>query len=789
MTQQGDILDPPGEGRPRDAAHGRWKTAGVVATLVVVLSVPLYLVRERRLADSIAPATGKPAAAFVGSAKCQPCHKPEFDKWRGSHHERAMAEATPETVLGDFENAEFTHFGVTSKFYRKDGRYFVFTPGPDGQPAEFQITHTFGWYPLQQYLIPFPGGRLQSLPIAWDVKEKRWYHLYPDRQIAPDDWLNWTRQGQNWNGMCAECHSTNLQKNYDLETDTYRTTWSEISVGCEACHGPGSAHVKWADLPEMGRPAVENYALAVKTSGLSSREQIELCAPCHSRRMSLGDNPHANIDFLDYGIPQLLTEGYYFPDGQILEEVYVYGSFVQSKMYRQGVRCSDCHDVHSTRRLHEGNALCLQCHKAAIYDTRDHHFHKKEGEKGEPIRSPDGQVLFEVGSGARCEQCHMPGRVYMGIDYRPDHSFRIPRPDLSRDLDAPNACNRCHVDKTTAWSIEAMAKWYGQRQRPHYGTTLAAGRRMEPEAQAELIRLAEDRLYPTLARATALSSLAAYTGGESEKVFLRALSDEEALMRYTALRYFPEIEPGARLAAAAPLLYDPVKAVRIEAARLLTTLPAAEMPEAIRKQLEAGVDEYRQALAYTGDFPTSRHNLGNLYSNLGRYEEAAENYRKAIEIDAEFFPAKVNLAMVYNRMGKNAAAEELLREVATAHPDQHEVKYSLGLLLAEEKKYEAAADYLSQAARGLPQRSRIHYNLGLLLQQLRRDPEAETSLKQALAIEPDRPEYAYALAVFYLQRQQYEKARQIAEEMAARPAARADGERLLTIIERQRQAK
>ncbi len=333
------------------------------------------------------------------------------------------------------------------------------TRGVDGEPGEFEITHTFGWYPLQQYLIPFPNGRMQCLPIAWDAQKKRWYHLYPDEPLDPDDWLYWTNNGQNWNGMCAECHSTDLKKGYNHRSDTYDTTWSEISIGCEACHGPGSAHVAWSHLPEMGRPDVENVALTVQTRGLSSRRQVELCAPCHARRMSLDDNIHRHADFLDYGIPQLLNEGLYFADGQILDEVYVYGSFVQSKMYARDVRCSDCHDVHSIRRMAEGNALCLQCHPAAVYDHKGHHFHKSAGEPGEPIRSASGQVLFEVGSGARCENCHMPGRHYMGIDYRPDHSFRLPRPDLTLAMGTPNACDRCHVDKPTQWSVDAMGRW------------------------------------------------------------------------------------------------------------------------------------------------------------------------------------------------------------------------------------------------------------------------------------------------------------------------------------------
>jgi hypothetical protein len=243
--------------------------------------------------------------------------------------------------------------------------------------GDFEVTHTFGWNPLQQYLVPFAGGRMQCLPIAWDVNARRWYHLYPDQPINPKDWLYWTNAALNWNGMCATCHSTRLQKNYDVKTDTYRTSWSDINVGCEACHGPGSNHVKWAELPDMARPSVQNYDLAVRTSQLKSREAVELCAPCHSRRAILGDYTHIEPDLLDTMLPSLLTQDLYFADGQILEEVYAYGSFTQSKMYQRDVRCGDCHNVHSIKRVKEGNDLCLQCHRADDYDTRQHHFHKK----------------------------------------------------------------------------------------------------------------------------------------------------------------------------------------------------------------------------------------------------------------------------------------------------------------------------------------------------------------------------------------------------------------------------
>jgi len=706
-----------------------WKLTGFIATLVIVLSFPIYYLKVERSRTPEYGSVGGPAATFTGSKKCKDCHQKAYDQWQNSHHDRAMEIADEHTVIGDFNNAVFKIHGITSRFYRKDKKFFVHTRGTDGKMDEFEITHTFGWYPLQQYLVPFPGGRLQCLPIAWDVREKKWYHLYPKKPLDPKDWLYWTNAGQNWNGMCAECHSTNLKKNYDIKKDAYETTWSDIDVGCEACHGPGSHHVEWAELPDMARPQVANYDLLVKTSGLGSRELVELCAPCHSRRAILGDYTHAEPDLLDSLLPSLLTPELYFPDGQILEEVYIYGSFTQSKMYHRDVRCNDCHDVHSVKPVKEGNDLCLQCHRAREYDTKAHHFHKQRGEKGEPIRSAEGQVLFDVGTGAECVQCHMPGRHYMGIDYRPDHSFRIPRPDLSVKISTPNACSRCHIDKTSLWSDETITKWYGPGRRQHYGTIIDAGRKRRPEARKDLIRLAVDPLYPVIVRSTALALLTHYPGEDSARAAESALMDDEALIRRTAVE---SIHPS-----------DPKKLAKL-----------------------------------------IRYNLANLYTALNRPEAAIQNYRAAIKIDNLFYAAKVNLAMLYNQRDENDKAEVLLREVTAAHPQLHEIAYSLGLLLSEMKKYDQAAMYLERAAKGMPGRARVHYNLGLLLQYLKRNAEAEAALLKALKLETDSMDYLYALADLYIKRGKLQKAHGVAEQMIAKHPGQRIGHELLKIIER-----
>jgi len=765
-----------------------WKIAGFIATLVIVLSIPIYYFRveKRSLAGD-----GKGevrSATFAGSVKCKECHQKEYEKWINSNHDHAMDVADEKTVQGDFNNAVFQAHGVTSRFYKKEGRFFVHTQGPEGRMGDFEVSYTFGWFPLQQYLVPFPGGRLQCLPIAWDVREKKWYHLYPKEPIDPKDWLYWTNAAQNWNGMCAECHSTNLKKNYDIKADTYKTTWSDIDVGCEACHGPGSRHVQWAEMPDMARPKVENFDLVMKTSGIGSRKLVELCAPCHSRRASLGDYTHAEADLLDSMLPSLLTEELYFPDGQILDEVYVYGSFTQSKMYHRDVRCSNCHDVHGLKVIKEGNALCLQCHRAAEYDSKEHHFHKKKGEKGDPIKLPDGKVLFEVGTGAECVQCHMPGRTYMGIHYRLDHSLRIARPDLSMKIGTPNACNRCHIDRNAQWSVDAINKWYGPGRRPHYGTILDAGRKRHPDAKNELIRLAGDPLYPVIVRATALSLLTAYPGKDTVQAFELALMDEEALIRRTAVQSIYLSGQTRQTELIAPLLYDPVAAVRMEAASTLAGEPSKRLSPDQRKVFQNALREYIESMEYSGDFAFGRYNLGNLYAALNEPQEAIRNYEAALRIDDLFYPAKVNLAMLCNRRGENEKAERLFRDVVAKHPELYDVAYSLGLLLAERGKPEEALGYLEGAAKGLPERSRIQYNLGLLFQSLKRDSQAEAALQKALGLEPANMDYLYALADFYIKRNRLAEARKVAEKMVTAHPDQRMGRELLELIDRRRKS-
>ncbi len=741
-----------------------WKDAGIIATAIIVVVIPLQVIKFHFQN----PDKGGDFPTFTGSASCIECHQIEYDLWKGSDHDKAMDHATEQSVRGDFNNAVLDYKGFQNRFYRKGEKFFVYTQGPEGKPGEFEISYTFGVRPLQQYLIEFEGGRLQCLPIAWDTVKKQWYHLVPSvygsEEIPPDDWLYWTNLGQNWNGMCADCHSTQLKKNLDAKSLHFATEWFEINVGCEACHGPGSAHLDWAKLPEGNRPMDINTGLTVKTSNINNREYIENCARCHSRRSALADFDNKSNEFMDYYIPQIPLSPVYYDDGQILEENYVYGSFMQSKMYMKGVKCSDCHNAHSLKFIKEGNDLCLQCHRADQYDAYTHHFHKKNGREHQPQAFNSPQQNIE-GEGARCINCHMDGNLYMGVDYRRDHSFRIPRPDLTLEIGAPNACNSCHKDKSAQWSQDFIMKWYGISLKPHYGSVFAKGKNGDPLVFDELTTIILDELQPPMVRAAAIGTMENYPSQAAKQVLKSVMGHSDALLRTYAARSFFSSNPNELKEIFIPMLYDPVRSVRMEAALRLASIQS-EITDTLQKSaLSKTLAEYEQAMQYTSDFAASNHNLGILYMNSGKNLEAIEKYRQAIMIDEKFYPASVNLATALNNSGKNSEAEKLLKDVLLNNPEIKGINYSLGLLLAEMNKYDEAVQYLEKATKETPVNPRVYYNLGLLLNQLGNKDKAENALLIATNLEPQNSGFIYALSTFYLQNGDRGKALEYAKKL------------------------
>ena len=677
---------------------------------------------------------------YIGTQACASCHEPEMTAWQGSHHDRSMQVATDQTVLGDFGNARFESNGVVSTFFKKDGKFFVNTEGSDSLHHDFEIKYTFGVTPLQQYMVEMERGKIQCLLLAWDDIDKKWFDLQPDNRYPPDDWMHWTRGSMTWNTMCADCHSTYLQKNYFEAQDSFDTRWAIMDVSCEACHGPGLEHQKYVKSSAYKRGERVTGSFMHLTADLSSQEQVDQCARCHSRRSQYSKvYDHSGV-FMDHYLPEILRPGLYYPDGQILDEVYVYGSFLQSKMYRNSVRCSDCHDAHSLKLKFSGNELCLQCHVKEKYDTPSHHFHDPAGE------------------GASCISCHMPGRIYMGNDYRRDHSFRVPRPDLSLRFGSPNSCNECHDDKTAAWAAEAVVEWYGPVRQPHFADILAPVLSGAQAAGPELRSMLGDTSKPEIVQATAIWLLGSSGDEASRQTLIDGLAHQNPLVRFMAVDAMEHFPAEDRVRYLVPLLNDPVFTVRTQAAYVLAG-PADQLLQGEEKQaFERADQEFQEVLVMQADFPGGQLLKGQYFYKKKDLERTGQAFKGAIRRDPYLLPAYLNLAQLYYQEGKNADAVREFKNAIRVQPDNASAWYSLGLLLAEMDELQEAKIYLAKAAE-LGGNPRYYYNLGLVYQNLEQNIEAEAAFKKALAIDPASEANLYALAILYLQHGQSKKAR------------------------------
>jgi len=673
-----------------------------------------------------------------------------------------MQHATGKSVLGNFDDASFDYYGVHSRFFRRDGKFLVETDGPDGNLASFEVKYTFGIDPLQQYLVEFPDGRLQALSLAWDSRPQdkggqRWFHLYPDGDITHEDVLHWTKLNQNWNFMCAECHSTGVRKNYDAETDRFATTWTEISVGCEACHGQGSGHVSWAHVRQswwpFGKGEDPTKGLLVRfderrgvewpvspTSGNAARnvapaalrKEVETCGLCHARRAGFSEDWVPGRWLSDTHAVTPLARGLYDADGEMVGEVYNYGSFKQSKMFAAGVTCSDCHEPHGAKLRSPGDGVCLQCHASDKYAAVTHHRHA------------------DATPAPTCVSCHMPVRSYMVVDRRHDHSFRIPRPDLSVAFGTPNACNDCHRDKSADWAAAAVEGWHGTARKGFqtYAAAFHAAWTSQPNAAGLLAAVASDRNAPAFARAGALSELGPRLSPSNINVARTALSDPDPMVRIGALDMLEGIPAAQLWPVLSPLLSDSSRGVRIRAASLLAAVPAASQPPSDRDRFEHAAAEFIAAQRLNADRPEARAALGNFLARRGRVNDAEAEYKAALRLSPQYAPGAINLADLYRQLGREREGESVLRAAIVISPEDAGLHHALGLMLTRLKQPETALAEFRRATEIEPDRARYAYVFAVALHSAGRSKEAISVLKEGLLKNPDDRDTLSALVSF-----------------------------------------
>jgi tetratricopeptide (TPR) repeat protein len=715
-------------------------------------------------------------ATFVGRASCIECHEAQAVAWRGSDHDLAMDLATPETVVGDFDNAALEHFGMVSRMYRDGDKFMVQTEGPDGQMHDYPIKYTFGIRPLQQYLVELDRpadlpatqeGRLQVLRISWDTEKRRWFYLSPpdvSTRLAPNDPLHWTGAGQNWNHMCAVCHSTDVHKNFDVRSRQYHTTFSEIDVSCEACHGPGSLHVQLAQAWSPFWDRKQGYGLK-RLKTVSSHPEIETCAPCHSRRTMIAEDATSQSYWDSYESELLRPETYYC-DGQIRDEVYEFGSFTQSQMYHKGVRCSDCHDPHSTRLKHEGNYVCTSCHQhpGSKYDTPAHHHH------------PNGST------GASCVECHMPATPFMEIDLRRDHSLRVPRPDLSLKWRTPNACTGCHrqdsqlpaettkgldyysdwlaaaregneqvaaeLTRLDTWASQWCRTWYGDKLQPHFADALGAAWQGHVGAADALVQVVSSHDEPAVIRASALWELSIHDADRAQRLALNSLNDNHPQLRAVAIRCLAQLPASELVRHVAPRLMDSVRLVRIEAATALAGVAANGLTLEQLRALAAATDELQASLMVNADLAGSHVMRGVLAQRNGQLQAAVQAYQTAIHVQPDVAGPRSELAQLLERLNdtRTAAryrAEELklLERDAQLAPQLAVVQYRYGLTLYLAGHVEAALPVLQRAAALEPNNPEYLLALTLLHERLENWPEALEGVRTLRRLRPESLEF------------------------------------------------
>jgi Tfp pilus assembly protein PilF len=634
---------------------------------------------------------------YVGEKACADCHSKEMHEWQVSHHDLAMMVADETSVKGDFNNATFNYNGIISTFYKKDRKYMVRTDSEDGTLKDYEISYTFGVYPLQQYMIKFQKGFIQVLDIAWDSRSKdeggqRWYHIHADDNVTAGDPLHWTGPNLNWNYMCADCHSTNLKKNYNVETKSYHTTWDIINVSCEACHGPASKHMLWSKNQELnvtnkgftvslkGKQKVWDKDTGTLKSFLTDNE-INVCAKCHSRRSQIDDDYVPGDVFHDHYLPVTLQENLYFPDGKIQDEVYVYDSFLQSKMYEKGVTCTDCHNPHTLNRRGEGDKVCSQCHKEEKYTAPSHHKHK------------------EGSTGSSCIACHMPARTYMGVDSRNDHSFRVPRPDLSVEhSEIPNACNLCHSDKEARWAADVMKSWYGKTPigKQNFAHTLTALRRNSQDAPKQLYTVLMSDA-PNIAKATVIEYLRNYPSKQTYTTTLQMLRNSDPMIRRSALQSLEVFPPKMRMKKTFEMLSDPVKIVRMEAARQLSAFSLGELDVEKKEILKKAFDEYEKVLFFTAERPESQLSLAMFYVNRKMPDKAEKSYVEAMRLQPKFVPTYINYSNFLVQQEENIKAFEILQKGLVNIPNIAILHHALGLWYVRNKETKKAISELKKS--------------------------------------------------------------------------------------------
>jgi tetratricopeptide (TPR) repeat protein len=685
-----------------------------------------------------APAASPPPG-YAGSQSCRECHERFYNLWSTSHHGLAMQPYTDELARTRLTPHPAPLAIENRTFQAHPERQVVIERGPDGEKS-YRIEHTMGGKNIFYFLTPMERGRLQVLPLAYDVNRRQWIdtsasavrHFGNDND-AP---ISWRNPVYTFNTSCLGCHVSQLARNYDPATDTYRTRWGEPGINCETCHGPSAEHVRLARLLPPGAPMPEPKLIVARK--LTPEQTNATCGSCHAKLSPLTEHMPPGERFFDHFNLSTLEDPDFYPDGRDLGENFTLTTWRLSPCLKSGqLDCVDCHTSSGRYKFRQGdpNAACLPCHEKNVRDAAGHSHH------------PAGSA------GARCIACHMPMTEF-GRMHRSDHSMRPPMPAATLAFKSPNACNQCHKDKEATWADKIVREWRTRDyQAPvlQRGAWVAALRREDWSKLPEIVRYLASPPREEIWAASLLRLLRPCDLELKWSGILPCLTDPSPLVRAAAVealgdRMRPETI-GPLLAAAR----DDFRLVRTRAGAALAAVPTASLRPEDRRAAEAATAEYLRTLMARPDDSGSRYNLGNFYLERQDYPRAVEEFTAAIRLQPLNLAPLANRALAYAATGQNSQAEASLRQALELDPQHAGVNLNLGMLLAELGRLPEAEKAFRTAAKNDPKSAAAAYNLGVLLAS-DRPSESLDWCRRAAALRPQETRYAYTLG-FYLSQQ------------------------------------
>ena len=707
----------------------------------ILLSIALAIVLTFQ--SVVVHAQGKSGATLVdqgyaGSKSCMECHERFYQLWSTSKHGLAMQPY----------NAEFAKTKLTPQFsdlvirklkYRADLTKGVVTEaGPKGT-KQYKIEHALGGKNVYYFLAPFPKGRLQTLPIAYDINKKLWFDTaasgvrhFPGTER--DQPVSWKDPGYTFNTGCYNCHVSQLSNNYDLKTDTYKTTWAEPGINCETCHGPSAEHNRAMKETPKGQQPKDMKIISVKK--FTPEQHNSTCSGCHAKMSPVTAAYPPGAHFFDHYDLATLEDPDFYPDGRDLGENYTYTSWLMSPCAKAGkINCVTCHTSSGRYRFkaeEKANDACMPCHEKQVKNAPAHTHHK-----------PDGPAN-------KCISCHMPMTSFARMN-RTDHSMLPPTPSATIAYKSPNACNMCHTDKDAAWADKYVREW---RTRDYQAPVLKRAALIDgarkrdwkqlPSMLDYIISKDRDEVF-----ATSLIRLVPSSGdARIPPILLKSIKDPSPLVRGAAADALQHVQTREAVQALVAATSDDYRLVRVRAAASLAGYPNLPLNEADKKSVDAANKEYLASLTARPDQWSSHYNLGNYYLNRNDPKKAISSYNTSLKLEPRAVLAMVNESMAYARLGDNKKADDSLKKALKLAPDNAAANFNMGLLKAEQNDPKGAEQYLKKALKADPQMAQAAYNLCVITAKDRIN-EAVNYCKKAAELRPQEPRYAYTLA-FYL---------------------------------------